>query len=155
MKQHLVPKLSQWLRDCCSWQPVRYWGVNSLWAPFSFEEGMLQAGADPAEVSDRQSSSGALHPSMWARSSPHATHGGFLELLRIGLSGREFRPPTSLSPKGTAGIFCVVSLYDIVGRGYSCPAGLFAGRAVWSSKCSLKFMQSHEDTVKLSSERLI
>lgn len=46
-------------------------------------------------------------------------------------------------------------LYDIIGRGCSCPAGLFAGRAVWSSKCSLKFTQSHEDRVKMSSERLI
>lgn len=46
-------------------------------------------------------------------------------------------------------------LYDIIGRGCSCPAGLFVGRAVWSSKCSLKFMQSHEDRVKMSSERLI
>lgn len=109
VKKHLIPKLSQWLWDCHSWQPVRYWGVNSLWAPFSFEEGMLQAGADPAEVSDQQSSSGALHPSMWAWSSPHAVHGGFSELPRIGLSSGEFRPPTSLSLKGTAGIFCVVS----------------------------------------------
>lgn len=47
------------------------------------------------------------------------------------------------------------SLYDIVGRGYTCPAGLFTVRAVWSSKCSLKLTQSHEDTIKMSSERLI
>lgn len=137
------PRRSQQLRDCLNWQPVRYWGVDFLSATFSFEEGVLQAGANLMGLSDRQRRSTALHPSIRAWNSPHALHKGFLELLWIGLSGRSFRPPTSLSPKES----CVwSSLYDIISRGYTCPAALFAVRAVWSSKCTLKLKQSHEDS---------
>lgn len=128
VKQLLVPKLPQWLRGCHSWQPVRCWGVNSLWALFSFEEGTLQAGAEPAEVSDHRA-----HLELSTLPCGHGAHRmprtGVLELPR------GVQTPYIFKPKGHCrNLLCGLSLYDTIGRGCSCPAGLFAGGAVWSWK---------------------